>query len=143
MVKKSKTAPIIDEISRIRIQLEKSNEIQHRNIRDQLELSLCKITQHLNDKPKYLIEYLENLKMLSADDVGQSLLENIHDVIKRTKDDYLTALGDYQNYQMKTEVEYSEFLLKMGIRFLELMSRLEHVEEILNTQIGAPKDPQV
>ena len=75
----------IDETSRIRQRLDDINSIHHRNIRDQLELAMCIMAEFLNEKPRKLEEYIESLRNISNDDVGQALLDNLLEQIRQIK----------------------------------------------------------
>lgn len=136
--RKSKPTAIIDEITRIRQRLESINELQHRNIRDQLELALCKMMEHLNEKPKYLYQYISELRALSKDDVGLGLLDTLHDQVRNVNSDFNKVLEDVEHDESTSDLRIIDSLLKRINELTNLVKRLQRIEEVINTHIGEP-----
>lgn len=136
--RKSRSTVIIDEITRIRQRLESINKLQHRNIRDQLELALCKMIEHLNEKPKYLYQYISELRTLSKDDVGLGLLDTLHDQVRNVNSDFNKVLEDVEHDESTSDLQIIDSLLKRINELSNLVKRLQRIEEVLNTHIGEP-----
>ena len=124
----------IDETSRIRQRLDDINSIHHRNIRDQLELAMCIMVEFLNEKPRKLEEYIENLRNISNDDVGQALLDNLLEQIRQIKMQLNSAIAVPDGDQTADLDDANEMLSK-NYMLLNLINRLQYIDNILRTHI--------
>lgn len=138
MSNKKTKLQVIDEIKDIRRQLQKINEIQHKNINDQLDLSFCKMMEHINEKLNYLTSYITKLQALSSDDVGKGLLDTIHDQLNDIKSKFTAILQLNQEFESTSDLENMKFILLVNSRLFVIIERLQQIEEILKTHIGEP-----
>ena len=134
--RKSDSSQSIDEVSRIRQRLDDINNLHHRHIRDQLELAMCSMMEFLNEKPRLLEEYAQNLRGVSRDDIGQELLDNILEQVRQIKTelnktidppaDGVAVLDDANDVFSKNTV------------LLGMINKLQRIEAILHTRVGEP-----
>ena len=139
--RKNNTRQHIDEISRIRQRLGDFNDVHHRNIRDQLELAMCKMMEFLNEKPTYLDDYVKNLRNMSTDDIGQALLDNVAEQLKQIKAEINSTIELPDDDEI-TELDDANQITSKNYILLNLISRLHHIEIILHTHVGESHDDE-
>lgn len=139
--RKNNTRQYIDEISRIRQRLSDFNDVHHRNIRDQLELAMCKMMEFLNEKPTYLDDYVKNLRNMSTDDIGQALLDNVAEQLKQIKTEINSTIELPDDDEI-TELDDANQITSKNYILLNLINRLHHIEIILHTHVGESHDDE-
>ena len=95
---------------------------------------MCKMVEFLNEKPRKLEEYIENLRNISNDDVGQALLDNLLEQIRQIKMQLNSAIAVPDDDQT-ADLDDANGILSKNYMLLNLINRLQYIDNILRTHI--------
>lgn len=124
-----------EKISQIQGLIETENESLDSHILDYFDPAATKMTDHIEDKSKYLEKYAKMLQEQCADDIGIGVLEGIIDEISKIKLELRqileNSLADDPILNPRGHLTHYTKVINIGM--VDLVNRLQRIQTILNT----------
>ena len=135
----NKKEKLIGDVKEIRAGLKEINNAHQPAINQSLDGIVKQLEKYLLVKQTKLENYVEKLRKMTNDEVANGLLDTVLSQLSDIGTAYSKILKLQGQTKTPSELEDTEFTLRIISEIFQLILKLQMIEEILNTHIGDPQ----